>query len=594
MVSEEEYREAMGMGLEDLKRAVYDKLGSAEAAMEAMDKNKDVEISKEEFVNELKKAGFGEKEAADMFDELAGEDGKLTAEDWAKATGAEDLAEQREEAGVGDEEAMPGVPLPPSGAESDADGDGIITEKEYVEAAKAKGQFKAVDTDGDGVVTEEQLAAAREKTIDAAEDFIAADSDGDGMLSEEEFMAAAAEKGIPEEEALEMFKQMDKNGDGQISPKEFALGGGFAETAGATTPVPIEVEALPMDEVSSRLKAAFGTTGEACEELAGSEDANFMTEEQFLANADKLGMTPEEAKLAFKAMDLDGDGKVSFEEFQKAMGVDKEDLKRRILKKYGNAEEALKAADKDGDGKVSEEEFLGMTDELGVPQSEAKKLFEELEKANEGELTGEEFLDHFGATASDLKERLAEKFDAPGDAFEEFDKDGSGEVSEEEFVAGAKEMGISERAAKKMFKEADIDGSGGLSQDEFLTAFGAGPEELREACFEFMRDPKHAFHQMDASQDGLISPAEWKTGLMQMEFTEGQADRLFRLADTNKGENTQGFISRYEFWGFLAYRPHRPHFKYHWNTYYGDLDRWGYAHQHHNKLEHAIFLARRK
>merc|ERR1719265_2256842 len=108
MVSEEEYREAMGMGLEDLKRAVYDKLGSAEAAMEAMDVNKDGVISKDEFINELKKAGFGEKEAADMFDELAGEDGKLTAEDWAEATGAEDLAEQREAAGVGDEEAVPG------------------------------------------------------------------------------------------------------------------------------------------------------------------------------------------------------------------------------------------------------------------------------------------------------------------------------------------------------------------------------------------------------------------------------------------------------------------------------------------------------
>ena len=49
-VSEEEYRAAMGMGLEDLKRAVYDKLGSAEAAMEAMDKDGDGVISEDEFV----------------------------------------------------------------------------------------------------------------------------------------------------------------------------------------------------------------------------------------------------------------------------------------------------------------------------------------------------------------------------------------------------------------------------------------------------------------------------------------------------------------------------------------------------------------
>merc|ERR1719482_2027704 len=123
-VSEEEYRAAMGMGLEDLKRAVYDKLGSAEAAMEAMDKDGDGVISEEEFVAELKKAGFGEEEAKEMYKELAGEDGTLTAEGWAKATGAEDLEKMREDAGLGDQEVMPGVGLPPNMNEADADGDG--------------------------------------------------------------------------------------------------------------------------------------------------------------------------------------------------------------------------------------------------------------------------------------------------------------------------------------------------------------------------------------------------------------------------------------------------------------------------------------
>ena len=97
-------------------------------------------------------------------------------------------------------------------------------------------------------------------------------------------------------------------------------------------------------------------------------------------------------------------------------------------------------------------------------------------------LTSEEFLDQFGATASDLKERMAEKFESPADAFGEFDKDGDGEISEEEFIAGAAEMGISESEAKKKFDKANADGKGGLSEDEFLTAFGAGAEELREAC----------------------------------------------------------------------------------------------------------------
>merc|ERR1719454_2416667 len=596
--------DAMGMGLDDLKRAVYDKLGSGEEAMKAMDKNGDGVIDEEEFLDEMKKAGFGEEEAKDMYKDLAGDDGKLTLDDFAEATGQKEMEEMAEEAGVTDEkEAMKGVPLPPTFAEADANGDGEVTKDEYIKAAtdagmspeEAEASWKEVDADGDGKVTSEEIAAARDKAKDAAADFAAADTDGDGMLSEEEFLAAAREKGIPDDEAVDMFKKLDKDGDGQISGSEFTHGGGFEGSAakGADTPPPVEVEAVPMDEVGRRMKAAFGTTGEAWEDLAGSPDENHMTEEQFLAKADQLGMTPEEAKAAFKAMDTDGDGKVSFDEFQVAMGVSAEDCKRRLLKKYGNAEKALAAADTDGDGNVSEEEFLAMAKELGIPESEAKKLFGELEKANGGHLTGEEFMDHFGATASDLEERLAEKFESPSDAFAKFDKNGDGEVSEEEFIEGAKEMGISESAAKKMFDKANADGKGGLSEDEFLTAFGAGPEELREACFSFMRDPKFAYHSMDTNNDGLLSPDEWKAGLAQMEFTDGQADRLFRLADTNDGENTQGFISRYEFWTFLAYRPHRPHFKYHWNTYYGDLDRWGYSHQKHNKLEHATaFLAR--
>ena len=74
---------------------------------------------------------------------------------------------------------------------------------------------------------------------------------------------------------------------------------------------------------------------------------------RFLAKADQLGMTPEEAKAAFKAMDTDGDGKVSFDEFQVAMGVSPEDVKRRLLKKYGNADKAVCLRVGEGGGRGS-------------------------------------------------------------------------------------------------------------------------------------------------------------------------------------------------------------------------------------------------
>merc|ERR1719426_94083 len=239
-VSEEEYRAAMGMGLEDLKRAVYDKLGSAEEAMKAMDKNGDGVISED---------GFGEKEAKEMYKELAGEDGELTAEDWAKATGAEDLAKMREDAGLGDQEVLPGVALPPNLAEADADGDGKVSEKEFMEACAAKGTAKAqceelwaaADADGDGVASAEDLERVREEAKAAAKDFEDADVDGDGALSKEEFLKAAAEKGIPEAEAEALFKDLDADGDGKVSAAEFVAGGGFGESEGSATPPPVDV-----------------------------------------------------------------------------------------------------------------------------------------------------------------------------------------------------------------------------------------------------------------------------------------------------------------------------------------------------------------
>merc|ERR1719247_4067329 len=157
--------------------------------MKAMDKNGDGVIDEEEFLDEMKKAGFGEEEAKDMFKDLAGDDGELTLDDFAEATGQDKMEDIAEEAGVTDEkEAMEGVPLPPTFAEADADGDGVVTKDEYIKAAtdagmtpeEAEASWKEVDANGDGKATPEEIAAARDAAKDAAADFAAADTDGDG------------------------------------------------------------------------------------------------------------------------------------------------------------------------------------------------------------------------------------------------------------------------------------------------------------------------------------------------------------------------------------------------------------------------------
>merc|ERR1711990_1124482 len=123
------------------------------------------------------------------------------------------------------------------------------------------------------------------------------------------------------------------------------------------------------------------------------------------------------------------------------------------------------------------------------------------------------------------------------------DTDGNGELSTEEFMAGAKEMGISEDAAKAMWKKhAGEDGK--MNRDEFARAFGIGPDEIMERCFEHYGNPAKAFDEMDVDHDGLLSPCEWEKGGKKMGLTEHQIKRIFGDMDKNHDEHTAKHISK--------------------------------------------------
>lgn len=69
--------------------------------------------------------------------------------------------------------------------------------------------FEALDVDGSGEITVEDLTALREGH------FAEIDSDGDGSVSEAEFVAHAQARSA--ERATEMFQRMDVDGDGVLS-----------------------------------------------------------------------------------------------------------------------------------------------------------------------------------------------------------------------------------------------------------------------------------------------------------------------------------------------------------------------------------------
>merc|ERR1719158_370961 len=206
---------------------------------------------------------------------------------------------------------------------------------------------------------------------------------------------------------------------------------------------------------------------------------------------------------------------------------------------------------------VSKEELKKLMEEAGITPENAEKLAEELMKKydtdRDGKITGQQFKDIVKAKAEDLAARIQDKLGSAPDAFKKWDTDGDGVLSEEEFVKGAKELGISEEAAREIFrKKAGPDGV--MDLDEFTKAFGVGPDDVMERCFAKLGNPKNAFETADVDEDGVLSEEEWKDlAVKKLGFSEQQAERLFKEMDTNTGENTQGFVSMWEFYTYIDF-----------------------------------------
>lgn len=101
-------------------------------------------------------------------------------------------------------------------ARLDADGDGSLTEAEYVGrsrfgAEQARKIFHASDADGDGKVTEAEYIDNRIVTDKAKEVFFWIDADDDQVMTRQE-VAARIDR---------VFKEMDADADGRVTIPEF-------------------------------------------------------------------------------------------------------------------------------------------------------------------------------------------------------------------------------------------------------------------------------------------------------------------------------------------------------------------------------------
>merc|ERR1719324_1995946 len=155
-----------------------------------------------------------------------------------------------------------------------------------------------------------------------------------------------------------------------------------------------------------------------------------------------------------KAMDADGDGKISPEEMEQG------------LKDQGvspaEAEKMAKELDKDGDGKVSPDEMYSATGPPGeFAKSPGEPGYVAPKKAPETPISKEE-----------MKNRMGQAFKNGKDAWDKIAGPGATEVGPERFKEKIADLGVGPGEADKMFKEMDTDGDGKVSKEEFQNYVG--------------------------------------------------------------------------------------------------------------------------
>ncbi len=197
---------------------------------------------------------------------------------------------------------------------------------------------------------------------------------------------------------------------------------------------------------------------------------------------------------------------------EKAGGEPKQKGKRPDL---ARAADFFKQLDLDSDGRISRDEFAKGKRVAQLPVEDRTKLFDRLDKNDDGFLTG--------------RELSPAPRDRHGQFLEKADKDKDGRVSREEFIANPPFAQADPERLNKMFDRMD------RNSDGFLDGKDHGPGGGRK------RPPRIDFGKWDLDKDGAISWEEFQKSPAIRHFTDKERRQQFDKIDVDDdGKLTAG------------------------------------------------------
>lgn len=258
--------------------------------------------------------------------------------------------------------------------------------------------------------------------------FASIDKNGDGRITFDEWyeFTKACNPTVTLEEAQEGFNEIDANHDGAIDAAEFQR------------------------LYDAQLQEAFAVVDKDGDGRISFEE---WLEYGRSLNAD---LTEEAARVGFERFDLDRDGSLDLAEFKAILASAKREELRRA---------EFAAIDENGDGVITFDEYLKYVRTLdqNTPQEELRKEFDRFDTNSDGHIDYDEFHALYINTLSDDPEDKKEAL------FAQIDSNGDGAISFDEWFAfmAAENPALSRGEAKKDFDEIDINHDGLISLAEF-------------------------------------------------------------------------------------------------------------------------------